>query len=85
MARQYSTKKFLRQAPNKLLGRYLQERGGYLRFIRQYVEQIPIPDAWEADRAVISALVQKCLEAEGIGCEAWEREIDERVAELYGL
>jgi len=33
----------------------------------------------------ISALSQKCLDAQGIGCEAWEKEIDERVAALYGL
>lgn len=62
-----------------------QVRGGYLRFIRQYVEQIPIPAASAADRAAIAALVQKCLEARGVGCEAWEREINERVAALYGL
>jgi hypothetical protein len=28
-----------------------QVRGGYLRFFRQYVEQIPIPDAPDSDRA----------------------------------
>ena len=33
----------------------------------------------------IGALAQKCLGAGGIGCEAWEKEIDERVAPLYGL
>jgi hypothetical protein len=27
---------------------------------------------------VIGALGMKCLEAGGIGCEAWEKEIDER-------
>lgn len=62
-----------------------QIRGGYLRFIRQYVEQIPIPDASASDRSAIANLVQKCLDAQGVGCEAWEREIDERVAALYGL
>lgn len=62
-----------------------QVRGGYLRFIYQYVSQIPIPDASEADRAALSALAQKCIEARGEGCEAWERESDERVEALYGL
>ncbi|HEY8666709.1 MAG TPA: hypothetical protein VIL86_08600 [Tepidisphaeraceae bacterium] len=38
-----------------------------------------------ADRAAIGALAQKCLDAQGIGCAAWEQEIDERVAALYGL
>jgi hypothetical protein len=37
------------------------------------------------DRDVIAALVQKCLDARGVGCEEWEAEIDERVAALYGL
>ena len=30
-------------------------------------------------------LVQKCLDAKGQNCQAWEKEIDERVAALYGL
>ncbi len=62
-----------------------QVRGGYLRFIRQYVEQIPIPNATPAEKAVIAALAQKCLDAKGVGCEVWEGEINERVAKLYGL
>lgn len=61
------------------------ENGGRLRLKRIYVEQIPIPDASAADRTAIAALVQKCLDAQGVGCETWEREIDERVAALYGL
>ena len=60
-------------------------RGGYLRFKRQYVEQIPIPNAPAADREAIAELVQKCLDAKGVGCEEWEAEIDGRVAALYGL
>ena len=62
-----------------------QVRGGYLRFFTQYVEQIPIPDAPAADREAIADLVQKCLNAKGVGCEEWEAEIDERVASLYGF
>jgi type I restriction-modification system DNA methylase subunit len=60
-------------------------RGGYLRFKRQYVKNIPIPRASEIEQKVISKLVQKCLDAKGVGCEAWEKEIDVRVAKLYGL
>ena len=60
-------------------------RGGYLRFKRQYVQQIPIPKAPAADRDAIAELVQKCLDARGVGCEEWEAEIDGRVAKLYGL
>lgn len=60
-------------------------RGGYLRFIRQYVERIPVPTAGEAERANLAALSRQCLDAKGVGCEAWEAEINERVAALYGL
>jgi hypothetical protein len=62
-----------------------QVRGGYLRFIRQYIEKIPIPHASDAEKKAIEELVQKCLDAKGENCEPWEREIDERVAALYGL
>lgn len=64
-----------------------QVRGGYLRFIRQYVEQIPIPEPPAADRNAIADLARQCLEAAGQGPEvaAWEAEIDARVARLYGL
>ena len=62
-----------------------QVRGGYLRFIRQYVEKIPIPTAPAADRSAIASLTQKCLDAKGVGCEACEKEIDARVAALYRL
>lgn len=60
-------------------------RGGYLRFKRQYVEQIPIPNAPASERAAISALVQGCLDARGVDCGALEAEINARVAALYGL
>lgn len=33
----------------------------------------------------VFALPQKCLDAKGLECEPWEKEIDERVAALYGL
>lgn len=62
-----------------------QVRGGYLRFFRQYVEQIPIPNAPAADRDAIAELVRKCLDAQGVGCGEWEAEIDGRTAALYGL
>lgn len=62
-----------------------QVRGGYLRFKRQYVEKIPIPHASTTEREAISKLVQKCLDAKGIGYEVWEKEINNRVTALYGL
>ncbi|MGG6242869.1 Eco57I restriction-modification methylase domain-containing protein [Nodosilinea sp. AN01ver1] len=60
-------------------------KNGRLRLKRIYVSQIPIPPASDADKAVISALVQKCLDAKGQGVAQWEAEIDDRVAHLYGL
>lgn len=60
-------------------------RGGYLRFIRQYLEQIPIPNAATADQGAIASLVEACLSQRGQGCEAQEAEINARVAALYGL
>ena len=63
----------------------IQRGGTYLEFKPVYVKQLPIPDASATDRDAISSLVQRCLDAEGVGCEQWEQEIDERVAFLYGL
>ncbi|HNR30008.1 MAG TPA: TaqI-like C-terminal specificity domain-containing protein [Candidatus Hydrogenedentes bacterium] len=62
-----------------------QVRGDYLRFIYQYVSQIPIPEASSAERRAIERLVRKCIDAGGVDCGEWEREINERVAALYGL
>ncbi|NCR76101.1 MAG: hypothetical protein GPI92_11035 [Microcystis aeruginosa K13-06] len=39
----------------------------------------------EPDRLAIEALVQKCLNAKGVGVLEWEAEINDRVAHLYGL
>lgn len=61
------------------------EQGGRLTLQAIYVSQLPIPDAPEAERAAIAGLVEKCLAARGVGCEAWEAEINARVAALYGL
>ncbi len=61
------------------------EKRGRLRFFTQFVNQIPIPTATKAQRDPIAALVQKCIDARGQECEKWEREIDDRVARLYGL
>lgn len=60
-------------------------QGGRIRLKSFYVEQIPIPPASNSEKETISQLVQKCLDAKGVDCEAWEKEIDDRVAALYGL
>ncbi|HNC46529.1 MAG TPA: class I SAM-dependent DNA methyltransferase, partial [Acidobacteriota bacterium] len=61
------------------------QKRGRMRLKRIYITKIPIPGTLPSDRTAISALVQKCLDSKGVGCEAWEKEIDERVAALYGL
>ncbi|EDX75622.1 hypothetical protein MC7420_6277 [Coleofasciculus chthonoplastes PCC 7420] len=60
-------------------------RGGDLELRSIYMSKIPIPKASDTEKEAISALVQKCLDAKGMNCEEWEKEIDERVAALYGL
>jgi hypothetical protein len=59
--------------------------GGALAMQTPYVNKIPIPNASSTEREAISKLVQKCLDAKGVNCEAWEKEIDNRVAALYRL
>ena len=59
--------------------------GGALAMQTPYVTKLPIPNASATEREAISKLVQKCLDAKGIGCEVWEKEIEDRVAALYGL
>ncbi len=61
------------------------EKGGRLTLQTIYVSKIPIPNASDSEKETISQLVQKCLDAKGVDCEAWEKEIDDRVAALYGL
>jgi hypothetical protein len=62
-----------------------QDKRGRLQLTTSVLETFPIPRASADDRSTISTLVKKCLDAEGIGCEEWEKEIDKRVAVLYGL
>jgi len=61
------------------------DQRGRLTLQAIFVARLPVPDASDADKQAISALVEKCLDAKGVDCESWEREIDERVAALYGL
>ncbi len=63
------------------------EERGRIRMIRQYVQEVPIPRASDADRTAIAALVQKCLDAKAADPDAdvseLEAEIDARVEFLY--
>lgn len=64
-------------------------RGGYLRFIHQYLEQIPIVRPNENDSKQIESLVDQILTAKSEDPDAdtctLEAEIDRLVYELYGL
>ncbi|MEA5565784.1 TaqI-like C-terminal specificity domain-containing protein [Anabaena sp. UHCC 0399] len=62
-----------------------QIQGNTLELRSIYMSKIPIPIASTTEKETISQLVQKCLDAKGVNCETWEKEIDERVAALYGL
>ncbi len=59
-------------------------QNGY-QLIWKYLEKCIVPNASPSDRAAIEGLVEECLAAKGVDCEEYEREIDERVAVLYGL
>ncbi len=66
-----------------------QIRGGFVRFIAQYVSQIPIPNATTAQKASISKLVDQIFDAKRTNPDAdvskLENEIDQIVYLLYGL
>ena len=64
-------------------------RGGYLRFIDQYIQQIPIAEPTESQRWEIEELVGKILNAKKKDAQAntfsLESKIDAIVYEMYGL
>ncbi|MEL7592145.1 MAG: TaqI-like C-terminal specificity domain-containing protein, partial [Anaerolineaceae bacterium] len=63
-------------------------RGGYFRFIAQYVEQIPIPDVPDTLRQRIVHGVQQCLDAAQNAPDrlpAFEAELNALVYQAYGL
>jgi hypothetical protein len=64
-------------------------RGGYLRWKKQYVEQIPIPAALPEQQSAIESLVVRILDAKradpSADTAALEAEIDRHVYALYGL
>ncbi|QJW90755.1 class I SAM-dependent DNA methyltransferase [Spirosoma taeanense] len=64
-------------------------RGGYLRFIRQYLEQIPIPAMTEAQRYSLEVVADRIMTAKATDpiadTSALEAEVDRLVYALYGL
>ena len=66
-----------------------QIRGGFVRFIAQYVSQIPIPNIKPAQKEFISKIVDQILAAKRTTPDAdvstLEKEIDGCIYELYNL
>ncbi|MCC5850603.1 MAG: hypothetical protein JJU29_21150 [Verrucomicrobia bacterium] len=66
-----------------------QIRGGFLRWFTQYVKEIPIPPATEAQKAELSDLSQGCAAATATGdperLQILEARIDEVVCGVFGL
>ena len=63
-----------------------QEQGRVFAQVKpKNIRKLFVPIVSEADKKAIEALVQKCLDAKGVGVLEWEAEIDDRVAHLYGL
>jgi len=64
-------------------------RGGYLRFIRQYLEQIPIIQIENEAKDCVTKLVGKIMDTKSqnptADTSAQEAEIDQLVYQLYGL
>jgi adenine-specific DNA-methyltransferase len=61
-------------------------RGGFVRYFSQYIEQLPIPTATDAQKALIIERAQKILAApDSPDVPQLEAEIDRLVYELYGL
>lgn len=60
-------------------------QGGFYEPSTIFMKNMPIPKAEKKDKKEIEKLVEKCLNAKGVNCEQWEAEIDDIVADLYGL
>ncbi len=64
-------------------------QGGFVRFIRQYVETIPVPTASISEKNALQGLVERIVKAKQSDSKAdvshLEHEINERVYHLYGL
>ncbi|MGI4833051.1 MAG: TaqI-like C-terminal specificity domain-containing protein [Janthinobacterium lividum] len=81
----------LNSAPIDIFFRSLTNtiRGGYLRFFKQYLEQLPIPHATPAEQAAIAALVTQILAVKAADpaadTRAAEAAVDAAVAALYGV
>lgn len=61
-------------------------RGGFVRFISQYMEQVPIPDATYTQKTSIVSYIQQILSnPDNPSVSSFEAEIDSLVYQLYKL
>jgi hypothetical protein len=60
-------------------------QNGFFEMREQHVSRFPIPRATQAEKMQLAELARHCVAAQGKDCGQWEKEIDERVAALYGL
>jgi hypothetical protein len=60
-------------------------KGGRLRFFTQFVQDLPIPTATDAQKKKIAVLSQDCLKRKGKDCTALEDELNAHVNALFGL
>jgi len=88
-----TTKKYLCALLNSRLIEYLyarlspQIRGGFYRFIAQYMEQLPVVEPAPADQTRLAMLVDQlqALGGQGLEAETLEREVDAISYRTYGL
>jgi adenine-specific DNA-methyltransferase len=88
-----TTRRYLTALLNSNLIEYVyaslspQIRGGFFRFISQYMEQLPIVEPALADQQRLAALVDalQALGGQGPQAAALEREVDAIVYRTYGL
>jgi len=88
-----TAKKYLCALLNSRLTEYIyarlspQIRGGFYRFIAQYMEQLPVIEPSLEDQARLSALVDQlqALGGQGPEAEVLEREVDAIVYRTYDL
>ncbi|MGE5110559.1 MAG: Eco57I restriction-modification methylase domain-containing protein [Acidobacteriaceae bacterium] len=61
------------------------DRGGRLELRTSYLLKLPIPPANSEQKKHLADLSQRCLQAQGKDCAAWEHEITTEVEKLYQI
>jgi hypothetical protein len=64
---------------------FVEKQNGWYEVQPTGLETFPIPPASREQKRTLVNLVERCIGAAGDNCDAWEAEIDELAASLYGL